>query len=90
MPKVDPPKTQAPTPPMKKETLGVAKLSLPPNSVLPTAKRKFVLAFDIATWENQAIQDILKVTLNVSTVLKVRWWNSNYNRLERGGRKQWT
>jgi len=61
----------------------------PRNSVLPSIKINSVVKLDHAQWENQSMQDILRVTLSVSCLLSRLLEESNRYPPERGIREKW-
>lgn len=69
-PKADGPRPQAASPPIQRPPVGVSKPTAVQGSVPPPAKRKAVAKLDLASWEDQTIQDILRVTLSKETAEK--------------------
>jgi hypothetical protein len=76
--------TTAPT--IKKPAVEGKKQASGSAIVPPTVKHKTVQKFDAATWENQTLQDILKVTLSVSGFIHVEELSSLYYFVERCSR----
>jgi len=67
----------------------VANPPAPRNSVLPSVKINAVIKLDHAHWENQSVQDILRVTLSVSYVLSRPLEESDRYPPERGIKEKW-
>jgi len=67
----------------------VANPPVPRNSVLPSVKINAVAKLDHAHWENQSMQDVLRVTLSVSYLLSRPLEESNRYPPERGIRAKW-
>lgn len=61
----------------------------PRNSVLPSGKINAVAKLDHVHWENQSMQDILRVTLSVSYLLSRPLEENNRYPPERGVKGKW-